>query len=69
MQEILKTDLNVMIYCTSFNNFIDNWKIQYNNNKWHITNHTKCDVFGNIIILMICQSEYKICNMIEQVVP
>ena len=35
----------------------------------NITNHTKCDVFGNIIILMICQSEYKICNMIEQVVP
>lgn len=69
MLEIFKIELDEVIYYTSFNNFIVNSKIRYNNNEWHITKHTTCDMFGNIIILMICQGEYKICNMTNQVVP
>jgi hypothetical protein len=69
MLEIFTTELDAKIYYRSFNNFIVNSKIQYNSNEWHIINHKKCDMYGNIIMLMMCQSKYKICNMMEQVVP
>jgi hypothetical protein len=38
-------------------------------NDTYITNNTRCVMFGNNIILMMCWCEYNIQIMTEQVAP